>query len=649
MFYAAITAGNPYHLQFCFGSYGDYQVLDRSRLNLVGDSVELEQDGNGFILNYKHNGQTLIQCTDDQGVVHNFAVKCFEGLNELGMAWYSNQSVRASVNLPYKGKTVTVGPAYCTNEKMVMWAGNSFNHTEDMDFELREEIVVGAMYAGEGYSVTEPVEKKFYQSISNLRMSFLTYTNTTDPSAGRNVELQEPTTITWKDLPLQMQKIQGSKGQYFESELLVNYDVDLDGVCHRFYHVTDLNYRRLPENKVSVDITDTKVLNTLLSNSYCLLNYLKAQDPTFVYQGGNLTLTLPEHSYDGLIVSQLILPGSTDVLATFTLKGNGTTVPGIYSKGFLYGVDGIDFVADPNVKMTFNGEKFTCGLLVDNTRSGFQPPSGFDLATLRAYHPEFQDLTDSEAQAKFESYKPSVPTSGNSYNLGSVTNCTFTDFEYAMRTDAGGFVHGSSGCTIKHCKYGVFINARGASTLHTDGRANTIWRDNIFVENWVPVRIVDLPDDLSPYYIRFIDNQFLRNHGDFWITTGGKYYFQRNYFSGKWNQSYTGHWTVGSNDNWLSPKGITSPGSEDTARAAIIVPDDTIVVTNPCRSTPESKDNLLIFDTDSQQYTAIFQNDADNMLVSAESIGKLTTEVEIPVLDSKGETIGSWRIEGGEQ
>jgi len=644
-FTTTLTAGQVNTLRFCYGSYGDYEVLDANQLNVAGNTVVLEQNGDAVDVGFAANGQSLIQFTDGDGIVHNHVVRCFSGLPDMGEAYYSDQSINATVNLPYNGQTVTVGPAYCTTEKMVMWPGNSFNHTEEEDFDIQDQLVVGAMYAGQGNSVTEPADKKFYDNISNFHMSFLSFTNTKDPSAGVNVTLETPTTRIWEGRTLQMQKFQGKKGEYFESILLLNFDVNLDGKTHRFYRTADLSYRALPSNKVTVDIADADVLNTLLSNSYCLINYLEDNVDGFVYQGGNLTLKLPNVTYDKLIVSQMILPGSKDVLGVFTIEGSGeTTMPGLYSKGFLHCVNNINFVANPAVKMNFAGESFTCGLLVDNTRTDFQPD--FDFNTLWQYHPDFQGLSQTDAEELFASYFPSVPTTGNSYNIGSITNCTFTGFDYGMRTDFGGFVQGSNNCIIRNCKYGVYINARGAATLHTDGRGNTIWRNNTFIGNWMPVRIVELPDDLSAYYVRFIDNAFLYNYGDFWITTGGRYFCHRNYYSGKWDDSHKGHWDLNDEDCWQNPRSVDSG---DTARAASIVPSDTMVVTNPCRSTQNAIDNLLIFDTDEQQHTAIFQSEADSMLVSADSIGKLTTEVEIPILDAEGETIGSWRIEGGDK
>lgn len=663
----SLIAGGSQDLRFCYGSLGDYTVLKLEDLMvdgvslaegataLAGRSVTLTQNGEYIQLRYTGTGQTLIQYQTGD-VVHNYVVKCFTTLDEEYMADYSDQSTHASVNLDYNGQTVTVGTAYRTSEKMVMWSGNSFNETADSDFDIWEELVIGAMYAGANNSVTEPVDSTFYNRISNMKLSFLSFTNTTDPSAGYNLTLDAPTTVSWQGRTLQMQAFRGTQGQHFEAELLVNFDVEINGVTHRFYRTGEVSYRALPSNEVTVDITDADVLNTLLSNSYTLINYLEDNVEGFVYQGGSLTLTLPAVTYDKLIVSQLILPGSTDVLSTFTIRGstdgqgNRTTLHGLYSKGFLTGVEQIDFTADRNVTMEFGGEAFTCGLFVNNTRTNFQPT--FDLDTLMKYHPEFQGLTRGQSEAKFATYNPSVPTNGNSYNISYVDTCTFTGFEYAMRTDAGGFVQGSTNCTIRHCKYGVYINARGAATLATTSRANTIWRNNTFIENWVPVRIVDLPADLSPYYIRFIDNCFWRNNTEFWVSTSsdlGRYYFYRNYYSGHWDDGYRNdYWNFGTNDALPHTLMTLTDDGTEGARAANIAAD-AVLVTNPCRSTPDSTENLWIYDTDDQQNTMIFQSDADSMLVDPDAITALGDTLNIPILNDQQETVGTWTVyEGGD-
>ncbi len=642
VFGSEMMAGETQTLRLCYGSYGNYTVLSVDQLKVEGNAVTLSQNGEAVDVEYNENGQSLIQYVDGDDIVHNYVVKCYTGMAELGMAHYSEQG-HNTFNLTYQGKTVTVGPALRTNEKMWMWPGNSFNHSEEEDWDIYDEVVIGAMYAGEGNSVTEPLDAAFFSRISNMNMSLLYCQNTApNPDGGNNVVIEPATTVSWKGRTLQMQKFQGKKGQYFEAGLMISFDLQLDDGKHRFYRPADLSYRALPDDKVTVDITDADVLNTLLSNSYTLINYLEANVEGFKYGGGNLTLTLPAVTYDKILVSQLILPGSSDVLGVFTIRGSEeggkrTTVPGIYSKGFLYGVENLSFVADPDAPMTFGGETFTCGLLVNNTRATIQPT--FDLETLRLYHPEFQGLSDADAQNKFSAYYPSVSTNGNSYNLGSIRNCSFDGFEYAMRTDAGGFVQGAHGCTIRHCKYGVYINAGGVDTLHTDGRANTIWRDNQFIENWVAVRITGLPKDLSPYYIRFIDNRFWRNGTDFGVTCPGRFYFYRNYYSGLYP---FGGWGIS------AAAAAAEAGGEGARAANLSVSDGTVLVTNPCRSEPDSVENLWIFDTDNLQNTVILQSEADGLQVDPGAITDLGGTLDIPVLNDKEESVGVWTIyEGG--
>ena len=653
-FVSEMLAGETQRLRLCYGSFGNYQVLTASQLKVGGDAVTIRQNGDAVDVVYNRNGQALIQYVDGEGITHNYVVKCYTGMEEMSMAHYSEQG-HNTVNLDYKGKTITVGPALRTEEEMWMWPGNSFNHTAAEDWDIHDEVVIGAMYAGEGNSVTEPADASFFDRIRNINMRIMYCENTvTNPGGEYNVTIESPESVSWKGRTLQMQKFQGKKGLYFEADLMISYDVDMGkGSVYRFYSPADLSYRAVPDDKIAVDITDADVLNTLLSNSYTLINYLEANVEGFKYGGGNLTLTLPAVTYDKVLVSQLILPGSVDVLGVFTIEGseaNGqrTTVPGIYSKGFLHGVNNISFVANPDAAMTFDGETFTCGLLVNNTRNAIQPE--FHKETLQLYHPEFMGLVGAELDAKFASYSPSVSTNGNSYNIGRVSNCSFTGFEYAMRTDKGGFVQGAHGCTIRQCKFGVYINAGNVETLHTDGRANTIWRDNEFIENWAAVRITGLPKDLSPYYIRFIDNNFYRNNKEFWVTARGQYYFYRNYYSGHWNAQYWQDFWEEDNGNSGKARMLLAEGTGAAARAASMTVDtDTVLVTNPCRSKPGSSEDLWIFDTDELQKTVILQSEAASLKVDSGAIMDLGEELEIPVLNDREDTVGTWSIyEGGD-
>lgn len=658
-FTSVLCYGQIQDLRLCYGTFSNYVELTADQLTkVVGTSVDVSQNvnqnGSFVCLQYSEPGQTLLQYKVGD-ITHNYVVKCYGDYMEMLQTEYSEQGHRFTVNIPYNGSDITVGFAWCNGTKMVMTGGNTFNEPADSPWPVTEEYVVGAMYAGPGHSVVAPAPKDFYDSIKGMSLNFLSIRNTVaNPKEEPNGTLSKANNTPWNGRTIWSSKFQGTPGLYFDSSMLMTFDITLENETNRFYRTGELNYRPLPSQAAEVNIKDLKVLNTILSNSYVLINYLKDNVEGFTYDGGDLTLTLPAGNYNGILVSQILLPGSTDVLGTFRIQGSsekgGTTVGGIYSKGFLHGVSNLNFHAmGNNSRITFDGETFTCGLFVNNTPTDFQPE--FDFQTLWKYHPDFMRLSQKDAEEKFKTYNPSVPTESNSYNLGSITDCTFKGYDYAMRTDKGGFVQGSSGCTIEQCKYGVYINAGGMDTLHTDGRANTIWRNNRFIKNWMPVCITGLPNDLSPYYIRFIDNTFEKNRGDFWISFGDQddqYYFQRNYYSGSWNDNYMPEegWVLTDSDFWNTARSVTDPDT-DTARAAMIVPGNAVVVTNPCRSQSDSTENLLIFDTDDQQHTSIFQSDADTMLVDPDSIGKLSRDLEIPVLNSEGKTVGSWTIEGG--
>ncbi len=604
LFSTAILQGETRGLHLCYGSYGSYETLGTDKLTVSGSSVTVQNDGSGGLtLQGSQSGQTLLQYQDGDGIVHNYAIKCYANPGEAQTARYSPFATDATVTLPYGGDTLSVGFAYHTADTMYMWPGSSVYLDAREDTGLNDALCLGAMKAQGAYAVGELADPGFYNSVSNVHLSVFAGTDS------KNLQLGQRESVSWQNVRLSQFSTYAEPYAYFSVQLLMTFDVQLEGRTCRFYRVAPFSYKAAPHDDVTVDITSADVLNTLLSDSRVLIGYL--EDHGYPYNGGSITLNLPDVAYDKIIVSQVLLTGSGDYMATLTLKGSaGTTMPGLFSKGFLTYVDGIQFVNTG--KNMPNGKN--CGILVDNRPTSYQPD--FDWKTLQKYHPDFQNMTDAQAQEACKNYNPAVPTTGNAYNIGAVTNCTFSGFEYAMYSDDGGIINSGTGNTVTDCDYGYYLDTAGS--IGNSRELN--FRENTFRGiGTTAVYLGTLPSDLDPYYIRFQDNKFYETKQDFHVKSPGNYYFQRNYYD--------------------------EAGSRRSAR--LTEEGGAEIYTCPCRSLPNRTDKLWIYPG---QRTAIFQSQASEMTVDPACIKLLPDTLTVPVLNEKQQIVAEWTIvkKGGE-
>lgn len=599
-FSTAILCGNTVNLRLCYGSYGTFDTLAAGKLTVSGNSVQVKDDGTGGLtLTGIQAGQTLLQYTDGNRITHNYAIKCYRDASEALFARYSPFATDATVTLSYGGNDLSVGFAYHTADTMYMWPGSSVYKDAKDDDGLDDALCLGAMKAQGSSAVGELADPDFYHSLSNVNISVLSGT------ASRNLQLGQRESVSWQGVQLSQVSTHAEPGAYFDVQLLLTFDVQLDGKTCRFYRIAPFSYKAEPHDDVTVDIRDADVLNTLLSSSEVLINYLQDNVENYRYSGGSITLNLPAVTYDKIIVSQIMLTGSEDYMATLTLKGiQGTTMPGLFSKGFLTYVDGIAFVS--NGKTMPNGK--SCGIMVDNNGAAYQPD--FDLETLKKYHPDFWGLTNAQAQAKFQTYAPGVPTNGNAFNIGSVNNCSFSGFDYAMYSQDRGIVNSGSGNTVTNCGYGYYLDCTAKQSFAWELN----FRDNTFrdIQN-TAVYLGTLPSDLDPYYIRFQDNKFYGTAKDFYVTSPGSYYFQRNYYD--------------NGGTHRAAKVTEANGGE--------------IYTCPCRSQANSTNRLWIY---ADQRTAIFQSEASEMTVDPACIKLLTHSITVPVLDEKRNIVAEWVI-----
>lgn len=112
--------------------------------------------------------------------------------------------------------------------------------------------------------------------------------------------------------------------------------------------------------------------------------------------------------------------------------------------------------------------------------------------------------------------------------LSNVDAVTFDGFNIGLDCDGIGYVCAST-CVFKNCGTGIRID----SGAITQGNNNSEWNGNTFYNCGVGVDLISLPQYISPYRLRFYENNFLNSKeadtrvpADFDDT----YYFYRNFF-----------------------------------------------------------------------------------------------------------------------
>lgn len=112
--------------------------------------------------------------------------------------------------------------------------------------------------------------------------------------------------------------------------------------------------------------------------------------------------------------------------------------------------------------------------------------------------------------------------------LSNVDAVTFDGFDIGLNCDGIGYVCAST-CVFKNCGTGIRID----SGAITQGNNNSEWNGNTFYNCGVGVELISLPTYISPYRLRFYENNFLNNkEADIHIPSDFEdtYYFYRNFF-----------------------------------------------------------------------------------------------------------------------
>jgi len=327
-------------------------------------------------------------------------------------------------------------------------------------------------------------------------------------------------------------------------------------------------------------------LNHILSSLENLAAWYEATYDT-AYTGVPFTMTLPAVVYDEVIVSNLLVrPGVGCLVSLQGSSENGvtTTMPGLLSRGCINSVSGINFVARQGLSMSATGgnSSFTCGIMAD---------SGSD-------DPDFNN-------------RRSV--------IGSVTGCSFSGFDYGIRSTDRGYVDGIAGNVFSGCKYGIYIDSSGVGK--NIGPELSVIQNNTFQNSSdSAIMLEKLPQSLSAYRFRVTNNIFLGNSKDMKISgQSNKYYAYKNYFG------------AGNGAN----------------RTAALEANGNVIITNPRRSS-QTTDDLYV--DNSAGSTDILNNEANDLVISGDSLSNAADDTVVNILDGTAgsETVvGKWKFKGG--
>lgn len=612
-------------LTFCFGTPSSYQELSFSDLTASGN-VSLQDKGNQVVqVNASGIGDICYTSGDVTYAfpIHNIADDQASGGN--------------AFTVTHNGTAVSVGIGNIMEEGMVFFSGFGDIYRENSDWDFYQDLYLIAVNNIDSNTKTA-AGQDFFDLISDVELSVV-YCNDAagNPAAAPICQLSAATQESVVSRTLWKAGVSASKGNCFFAKIAMQFSLQgkrYTTHCDVFYY---------PDPNIIVDATDTTdysefievadydrnfslngrldsvhELNYVLSSEARLMDWLENHKGITYVPGsattpsGSITLLLPAVTYDRVIVSQPI-PENQSAYIAVKLQGTQegdtrTTMPGLIIKGFT-DVANISFAANESLTMTYGNKSFTCGILADYSNSA----APFGAADFTGYD-----------QAAKEAYLAPMPM-----------NCSFTGFDYGIRSTDYGHVAQARNCQFTDCENAYYVDCKNQSnTLPI-----SIITNSTFSGNKVAVCLRNLPTSLKPYDVQIHDNIFIGNNTDFRVTTPGNphyYYFYRNYY---------GNSTAARSAYDPRAAVIDLIGEESAASQAV-------VVTNPCRRTPDDADNLWVYNQDGQ-YTKIKSTETGNMLIDADALDTAgTTQISVIQDYATAKDAAVWTFhntEGGEE
>lgn len=317
-----------------------------------------------------------------------------------------------------------------------------------------------------------------------------------------------------------------------------------------------------------------------------------------------IDVELPAVTYENIIVCGVMNPGGGVKIGGVWCQFSGiygteedgkqTVMPGLKAVGDGYGGFSYSFIlfcADEDCKMTYGDESFTCGILADTTGWGS--------------------------------------------SLGSigVYGCTFEGFDYGLRGGAD-CIAVDRGNRFINCKVGWLLD--GAIATYPDNSLDPT-TGSTYINCDTAIKVIGLPLNVSPYYFRVNNCDFINNGCDFDVTAPGVFYFYANYYGA------------------LLPDVEMPTSSLDMVYRLPIIrgeDEDTLVVTNPryafAISYPsDALGNFLVVDL--LRPLIVINGEAGNLVFDSndfsEKLEEAEEDCEIVIVDEKEEQKGKWKFD----
>lgn len=522
-----------------------------------------------------------------------------------------------SVEAEYDGKPIRIGLGVIGNEAVDFYfmMRDSYKAGTDhpYDFSL---YLLAVQYDPENSTVIGDVPKQFYSEITNV--SIRVEPNKGEGSAD-NLQVTGPQRY---DNVVEGADVWGFAAhadscQGFDADVKVTFEYQ--GVTHEltvwlsFVETSDITVGELtpgdedtPTGVPDKCLDEAWELNYVLSGNGNLMDWIQCHYPDEFNKIGSwsgIHIKLPAVTYDGVIEDKIVPYEGANVFNGVTLTGTSaggqkTTMPGLICGDGVLGISDINFAAQSGKTMTFDGSApFTCGILMDTGRT-YASSSGW------------------------------------------ISACSFQNFDYGIYYTKHGVKPDLSGCLIRDCTYGLYIDC--------DGQTAVDFPLNVYGNRFVgcdeaAVVVESLPSGYSPYYLRIYNNAFLFNDTEFKIDISGTFFFKLNYYGGhsRGNGKYQG-WHPGN-------KGDAE--IRHAARLVIANKGSTKVITNPCRKAEDDITSYWFYNNHGEtqnQHTAILNSEAGQTLIDGAAFDQNSSESQIAILDENQNEMAVWTFDGEE-
>ena len=482
-------------------------------------------------------------------------------------------------NLCFEGENITVSTGWLQSGSLLFGGnyGDSFKSNEQMCFSRR--LVLGGLlfYQDQTNETYAPVE--FFDRIVSCRIE-LGLKNGTMPTVSDPVKVAYPELGGAELFTFELNSAPNTPFNVTMAVIFEYKEDDWEQTHELSTYTIQANAFFKPSTDETVDASDldtTEKLNAALRSRNALEQYLEEKGVRFSWKG-TAVLELPSVEYEGVVTCSIM---GTQGVYGVALCGTAdpatnarTTIHALEVNGGVNFVEHVNFTASESVMQSYGSEEpFTCGILVNcNGHAG-------------------------------ES------------SIYSISDCSFSGFQYAVRGTATGYQGSVMGCTISDCEYGVYVNCP-----ELNGAENVELSWNTFIRCQEPICILRLPFTITSYMYRIHDNSFINcGRHDINITDAGTFFCYGNYFA---------------------------DAEYDRRTARLYAGEGTTIIANPCREN-RSWQNDDPYWIDPALPTVILNSAANSMTIDASAFDGTNISIDVVSMGDAGlDMIGTWTFGG---